>query len=201
MGILDGSRRRQEKDIQREVKYKQGIIRVRGFIHRSRESQKQLWDLGKRALKLGDQRQFHNIARSYLRTGEIVSRWERYLVAAETINLQRGQVKAAGEFVQSIHALSESMMAGARPEEVVKMQVELEQALARAQNIDETLGAVMDSSADTVFSSEGLSEESLKEIRDAMSAEAAHEESSTVQDERIAQGIKAIEEAMRREIK
>jgi hypothetical protein len=34
-----------------------------------------------------------------------------------------------------------------------------------------------------------------------MSAEAAHEEGATLQDERIAQGIKAIEEQMRKETK
>ncbi|MBI4330599.1 MAG: hypothetical protein HY673_04910 [Chloroflexi bacterium] len=201
MGILDSPRRRQEKDIQREVKYKQGLIRVKGYIQRCRASQKEFWELGKRALKLGDQRQFQNIARSYLRAGEIASRWERYLVAAETIAIQRGQVKATGEFVQSVRALSESMMAGAKAEDVVKMQVELEQALTRAQTVDETLGAVMDATADTVFSSEGLSEDNLKEIRDAMSAEAAHEESAAVQDDRIAAGIKAVEEQMRKEMK
>lgn len=196
-----GDKKKQFKEIEREVKFKQGISRVRGYVARSREAQKRLWELGKQALKLGDTRQFQNIAKAYLRTGEIISRWERYLVAIETVAVQRGQVKATGEFVKSVNALSESMMVGAKPEDVAKMQLELETALSRAQTIDETLAAVMDASSDTIFSSEGLSEESLKEVQEAMSAEAAHEEAATVQDERIASGIKSIEEQMRKEMK
>ncbi len=201
MGILDSGKRKQMKDIERDVKFKQGISRVKSYVQRSRDTQKQQWELGKRALKLGDTGQFQHIARSYLRTGEVVSRWERYLLAAETISLQQGQVKATQEFVKSVNALSESMMVGAKPEDVMKMHLDLEKALTRAQHVDETLSAVMDATSDTIFSSEGLSEESLKEIQDAMSAEAAHEESATAQDDRIAEGIKAIEDQMQKEIK
>lgn len=201
MGFLDGGKGKQLKDIERDVKYKQGISRVKIYVQRSKEVQKQLWELGKKALKLGDMKQFQQIARSYLRSGEMVSRWDRYLLAAETLALQRGQVKATQEFVNSINALSQSMMVGAKPEEVMKMQLELERALAKAQTVDETLSAVMDATSDTIFSPEGLSEESLKEIQDAMSSEAAHEESITPQDKRISEGIKAVEEQMRREIK
>lgn len=192
---------KEEKEIEREVKYKQGISRVRSYIERSRQTQKRLWDLGKRSLKLGDRRQFEQISRAYLRTGDIVNRWERYVVAAETIAVQRGQVKATQEFIGSVNALSESMMTGAKPQDITKMQVELEKALTKAQTIDETLAAVMDATSDTVFSAEGLSEESLKDVESAMLTEAAREESSTAQDERIKSGIKQIEEAMRKEMK
>ena len=192
---------KETKEIEREVKYRQGLSKVRAYVEKSRESQRRLWGLGKRALKLGDQQNFQNIARAYVRVGGIISRWEKYLVAVETVAVQRGQVKATGDFLKSMQALSESMMSGAKPQEITKMQVDLEKALVKAQTIDETLAAVMDASSDTIFSSEGLSDESLKEVQEAMSAEAAHDESSTVQDERIASGIKSIEEQMRKEMK
>jgi len=88
----------------------------------------------------------------------------------ETVSIQRDQVKVTGEFAQSMSAVSASMMAGARPEDITKVQMELESALTRAQTLDETLAAVMDASNDTIFSSEGLSDSSLKEIFDVFTS-------------------------------
>jgi hypothetical protein len=198
MGFLE--RRRQEKEIQREVKFKQGLSKVRTYVEKCNQAQKRYWELGKRALKLGDRKQFENIVKAYLRTGEMANRWERYLVAMETVGIQRDQVKATGMFAQSMKALSDSIMAGAKPEDITKMQMELERALTKAETLDETLAAIMDATSDTIFSAEGLSEESLKEVEAAMKGEALHEEGA-VKDDRIAQGLRRIEEEMKKELK
>ena len=199
MGILDG--RRQKKEIEREVRFKQGLSRVRSYVQKCNQAQKRYWELGKRALKLGDRQQFENIARAYLRTGDTMARWERYLLAMETVSIQRDQVKSTGEFAESMKALSDSMMVGAKPEDITKMQVELERALTRARTLDETLAAVMDATSDTIFSAEGLSEDSLKEIETAMRGEAEYEVGEAAVDERIARGLQRIEEEMKKEIK
>ena len=193
-------RRRQTREIQREVKFKQGLSRVRNYVQKCQQAQTKYWELGKRALSLGDQQQFENVARAYLRTGEAANRWQRYLLAMETVSIQRDQVKVTGEFAQSMSAVSASMMAGARPEDITKVQMELESALTRAQTLDETLAAVMDASNDTIFSSEGLSDSSLKEIESAMKGEIDKEEVGAL-DQRIAGGLKSIEEEMKKEIK
>ena len=80
------------------------------------------------------------------------------------------------------------------------MQMELEQALTKAHSLDETLGAVMDATSDTIFSSEGLSTDSLQQVEAAMKGEAAHEEGGAL-DDRIAAGLRHIEEEMRKETK
>ena len=198
VGFLE--RRRQTKEIKREVKFKQGLSRVRNYVQKCRQAQKRYWELGKRALNLGDRQQFENVSKAYLRTGETANRWERYLVAMETVSVQRDQVRATGEFTKSLSALSASMMAGAKPEDVTRVQLELERALTKAQTLDETLAAVMDASNDTIFSSEGLSDDSLKEIEDTMKIETDKEESGAL-DERIAGGLKRIEEDMKKETK
>ena len=192
--------RRQKKEIEREVKYKQGLSKVRTYVQKCNQAQKRYWELGKRSLKLGDRQQFENIAKAYLRTIEMANRWERYLVAMETISLQRDQVKATGAFAESLKSLSDSMMAGAKPEDVVKMQTELERALVKAETLDETLSAIMDSTSDTIFSGEGLSEESLRDVEAAMSGEAVRDESAAT-DDQISQGLRRIEEEMRKESK
>jgi len=193
-------RRRQAKEIEREVKFKQGLSRVRNYIRKCNDAQKKYWQLGKRSLKLGDRQQFENVAKAYLRTGEMVNRWERFLVAMETVSLQRDQVKVTGEFAKSMGALSTSMMAGASPQDITKMQIDLERALAKAHTLDETLSAVMDVTSDTIFTSEGLSEDSLQQVEAAMKGEAAHEEGGAL-DDRISAGIRRIEEEMKKESK
>jgi len=199
MGFLD--QRRQRKEIEREVKFKQGLSKVRNYVQKCNQAQKRYWELGKRSLKLGDRQQFENVAKAYLRTIETANRWERYLVAMETISIQRDQVKATGAFAESMKALTDSMMAGAKPEDVTKMQMDLERALTRAETLDETLSAIMDSTSDTIFSGEGLSEEALQEVEAAMSGEAVRDTSAAVPNDRISQGLKRIEEQMRKETK
>jgi hypothetical protein len=199
MGILDG--RRQKKEIEREVRFKQGLSRVRSYLQKCHQAQKRYWELGKRALKLGDRQQFENIARAYLQTGDTITLWERYLLIMETISIQRDQVKSTSEFAGSMKALSDSMMVGAKPEDITKMQVELERALARARTLDETLAAVMDATSETIFSAEGLSEDSLKEVETAMRGEVEYEVGEAAVDERIARGLQHIEEAMKKELK
>lgn len=191
-------RRRQAKEIEREVKFKQGLSRVRNYVQKCNRAQKKYWQLGKRALKLGDRQQFENVAKAYLRTGEMINRWERFLVAMETVSLQRDQVRVTGEFAKSMGALSTSMMAGASPQDITRMQMDLERALVKAHTLDETLSAVMDVTSDTIFTSEGLSEESLQQVEAAMKGEAAHEEGGAL-DDRISAGIRRIEEEMKRE--
>jgi hypothetical protein len=191
---------KQQKEIEREVKFKQGLTKARGYITKSQESQRRLWALGKRSLELGDRLQFENITKAYLRTGDVITRWERFLVTAETVAVQRGQVKATGDFISSMNALSDSMMAGASPEDVTKMQVGLETALTRAQTLDETLSAVMDATSETVFSGEGLSEESLKEVEGAMSGELRQEAGATGEEPRISAAMGRIEEEMHKDL-
>lgn len=192
-------RRRQAKEIDREIKFKQGLSRIRNYVKKCQTAQKKYWELGKRALSLGDRQQFENVARTYIQMGETINRWERYLVAMETVAVQKDQVKATGEFAKSMSAMSESMMAGAKPEDITKVQMEMERALSRAQTLDETLSAVMEASNDTIFSSEGLSDKSLEDIENAMKMDISREEGGTL-DARIASGLNKIEEAMKKEL-
>ena len=145
-GFLE--KRRQTKEIEREIKFKQGLSKIRNYVQKCNNAQKRYWELGKRSLKLGDRQQFENIAKAYIRTGEMITRWERFLVAMETVSLQRDQVKVTGEFATSMSALSSSMMAGASPKDITKVQMELETALTKAHTLDETLSAVMDATSD-----------------------------------------------------
>ena len=199
--LLDRWKKREEtKEVEREVQFRRGLARVRSYISRCQKSKKHYWQLGKRALQLGDDRQFRQIAKTYLWTMEQISRWERYLLQLETVAARRDQVGATSEFMKSITALSQSMMAGASEEDVAKMQVELEKAIARSEILEETMAMVMEAGSETVFGSRELSEEAVERVQKAM-AEAAEADESEVFDAKIEEGLRQIEEEMRKEVK
>jgi len=79
MALFEG--RRQTREIQRELQFRKGKARVNGYIQKCQQSRKKYWELGKKALKLGDKRQFQQIAKAYQWTLEQLNRWERYLLA------------------------------------------------------------------------------------------------------------------------
>ena len=199
--LLDRWKKREEtKEVEREVQFRRGLARVRSYISRCQKSKKHYWQLGKRALQLGDDRQFRQIAKTYLWTMEQISRWERYLLQLETVAARRDQVGATSEFMKSITALSQSMMAGASEEDVAKMQVELEKAIARSEILEETMAMVMEAGSETVFGSRELSEEAVERVQKAM-AEAAEADESEVFDAKIEEGLRKIEEEMRKDLR
>lgn len=202
MPLFEG--RRQTREIQRELQFRKGKARVNSYIQKCQQNRKKYWELGKKALRLGDKRQFQQIARAYQWTLEQVNRWERYLLQLETVSARKDQVKATGAFIGSMKAMSKTMMAGASPREIAKMQVNLEKALTRAETLDETLSLVMDASSETIFTSDELSEEKIGEIEKAMAGEAVHEEGEGVSekaDAGIDEGLKKIEEEMKKDMK
>ncbi len=198
MGLFGKSKK--EKEIEREVKFKQGVKKVQSYIQKCRASQQRFWDMGKRALSLGDKQQFQNMAKAYINTGDVANRWERYIVTMETVRIQRDQAQASKEFMSSMNILSATMAVGIDAKQLTKMQKDLEMALAKAETVDEALGVVMDTTSDSVFAADGIADKSIKEIEAAMTGEAVSEEGEAF-DSRIADGLKKIEEEMQKAAK
>ncbi|MFH1141750.1 MAG: hypothetical protein V1724_08860 [Chloroflexota bacterium] len=198
MPLFNSERKRKEKDLEREVRFKQGISRVHRYVEKCEASRQHVWSQAKRAAQLGDRAMLRNTLISYLRLGDLVTRWERYILAAEHAALMRDHIKATGEFMGSLQAVSDAMMAGMNPNDMIKVQADLERGMARAQNLDEALGVVMDAASTTIFSSEGLSDEQLGSLEKQVMGEASQDESSHL-DSRIDEAMKRIEAEMKKE--
>lgn len=189
--------RREAKEIERRVKFKQGKTKVEGYIKKLRKSEEKLLELGKRAHRLGDREQLQHICRSILWTQEQRNRWERYLLQMETMEARRDQVAATGAFVESMKAMTQSMLKGASSKDMSKMQVEMEKALVRAQTLEETMDVVMEVSAESVFSSD-VGDDALSEMQSLLGQEAAEDEGEAF-DARIAEGLKSIEAELKKD--
>lgn len=190
---------RRQRELETEIQVRQSKAKIRRFINEARKVQRRYWDLGKQALRLGDQEQFRQLASALLRTRELANQWERYLLQLETLSVRREEVAATGEFIKGISAVTSSILRGASPDQIAAMQVQMEQALAKSQALDEMMAVAMESSAAGVFGKEELDAGRLDEIAQHMASEAEADETAAY-DERIAEGLKRVEEAMRKEL-
>ncbi len=189
--------RRKRREIERSIRFRQGKSRIVQFIRKGQESRKRYWQLGEKALQLGDKGQFNQIAKAYLWTVQQTSQWERYLLMLETFEARRDQMAATTSYLESMGALSKSIMAGADPAQLSRMQHDLEAALGRAQSMEESLSAVMDQSADVLFPAVEGEDEEVGDLERMMLGETKHGEQSRL-DGRIEEGIARLEEAMRK---
>ncbi len=200
MGLFDLFKSRQQRELESEIAIRTTKARIQRFIRHARDVQKRYWELGKQALRLGDRQQFVHLASAFMRTREVANQWERYLLQLETLSVRRQEVAATGDFIKGIAAVTRSILRGATPEQIATMQAKMEQAVAKAEALGEVLSLAMETSADSIFGAAELDEQKLDQLAAQMGAEAAADETAAY-DERIAQGLKQIEEEMRKELK
>ena len=208
MGPLNWWRNRQRtKEIERDMETRRGKAQMRRHIKKQNEMSKKLWGLGRRALQLGDQRQFRQIGKHYLWTLEDIKRWERYMLAFETIEARRDQARSMAEFMRSVQAMSQSMLANASPKAIAETQRDLQLGIARAQDMEQTLDDLMDMTEDTVFGMEEMGDEEAEtafhELERAMAeeGEGATAAPDEALDSRIAAGLRQIEAEMRKDLR
>lgn len=207
MGVFSWwENRRRAKEMERDLQARRGKAQIRRHIKQQKDMANKLWNLGKRALQLGDRRQFRQIAKHYLWTLEDIKRWERFLVTFETIEARRDQARSMAEFMRSVQAMSQSILANASPKALAEMQRDLDMSIARAQDLEQTLDYLMEMTEETVFTMAEMSDEeaesALRELERAMTEE--REPGAPAEEEldaRIEEGLRQIEAEMRKELR
>ncbi len=170
--MLDWWKRRQErKEFERQVQARQGRARIKRHITRQRQMLGKLREMMRRALTLKDDRQFRALAKQYIWTQLDIRRWERNLLAFDALQARRDQVKATREFLESMQAMSRSILVNADPAELARMEQDLQMALARAQSMEEILDAMMEAVDESVFTLEGLEEQDMAQAMDALASD------------------------------
>ena len=180
-------------DIETTLRFKQGLNRIHAYIERLRQSQQKLWDLGQRCSGLGDESQFKNIARSYVAIKAEISRWDRYLITAQTHALKRDQVRMTRDFLGSMSSISTAMVPAAEPEDLLKMQVEIEKALGDTNRLEESLDSSFELLEQPTGTADFVTDKLLSEVEKAMT------HGLPEADDRIDEGIRNIQ-ALKKEL-
>jgi len=191
---------REEKELERRIRAKQGRTRITRHVENQRRAVTKYRELARRALSMGDQRQFRIIGAQYVWTQAEIERWERYVLMLDTIETRRDQAVSITEFIGSIKALTDSMMAQADPGHMAKLQKDLEMGLARAESLQEHLELMMDMTDQTLSqSADELSGAKSDELQ-ALQQQLAGELTQDSADARITEGLKKLEEQLRKEL-
>jgi hypothetical protein len=190
---------KEEKELERRIQARQGRTRILRHIEKQRQAVAKYWELGKRALQMEDDRQFRIIGSQYLWTQQEISRWERYVLMLDTIEARRDQAVSVTEFIGSIKALSESMMAQADPRQMARLQQDLEMGLARASTLQERMELLMEMTDSALLQAESdfswERDDRMEGLKEAMAGDVGDDDL----DARISEGLKKLEQEMRRE--
>jgi division protein CdvB (Snf7/Vps24/ESCRT-III family) len=180
------------------LKFRQGRSRIVRFVQQARKAADRYWELARQAYRLGDHEQFRQLAASYLRTREGINRWERYLVRMDTLELRRNEMLATTEFLHSVEAMTQSILRGTDPQEIARMQAELERAVHRTEAVQESLELAMEGTGETLAGTSELSDDVLKSL--ATNLESGGQAASDAQfDARLEAALKEVERQMRLE--
>lgn len=151
-----------ERDRENQIRFRQGKSRIQRFIQQARESSEQYWKMANQAYKLGDKAQLRQLAAGYFRARENINRWERFLLKMDALEMRRNEVEATSDFVRSINALTSTILRGTSPAEIAKMQLELEQAIARSDQDAEMMTEAMNTTGSRILSADDLTEGALE---------------------------------------
>jgi len=198
MDVFGMKRRQEAKEIERRVRFKRNKSKVDSYVRKLREKESLFVVLGKKAHGLNDEVQFDQIAKNILWIQTQRHHWERFSLMLETMEARRDQVAATGAFVESMQAMTESILKGVDTGDLSKMQLQMERAMARAETVEEQIAVVMEVSADSAFGSMNSDEERLSELKVILGDGSTQDESEAF-DGRIENGLKAIEEELKKD--
>ena len=181
----------QEAEIDRDVKIRLGMTRLRRHIAHQKEMQNRLTSLAKQALKINDEAHFRQVGKQLLWTQQDILRWEKYVLSLELLAARRDQARSAVDVLQSIKAMTESLADLAGPEQVANLQAELEKGLARATTMDERMEVMMEMMDSALGATVNVDESALADLEASLSEKIAAEEKARFDDE-IEEGLQNI---------
>ena len=155
---------RAERDREAKIKFRQGKARIQRFLEQAQQAGDNYWRLAKQAYQLGDQEQFKQLAANYLRIRESINRWERYVVKLDSLEMRRNEVEATGEFLKSMNALTGTILRGASPAEIARMQLDIEKALEKSESQEAMLNLAMEAAGTTLTSASDLNDTVLNQL-------------------------------------
>ncbi len=188
---------KQEREIERQIKAKEGKKAVERHIRRQKTNVEKYWELAKRAYRLRDSKRFEQISTLVLATQRDVQQWEQRLLDFDMIEAQRDQVLAAADFARSYEAMAKSMISASDPVKLANIQRDIQVALMRAEMMDTVLENFSEMSQEmlqeTALNDRGGE---IKAIMASLKAE-AEQEAQAPDDRELEANLRAIEEQLK----
>ncbi len=127
-----------------KTRVRQASIKINKFVNRLSVQSNEYATLARRAFDLNDQMQFRQLAASYLQSQDGINRWQRYLIKLKTLELRQQEVDATQEFLSGMNALTNSIMNGVKPEEILAVTSDMQAAFDRSEQLENVLEIALD---------------------------------------------------------
>ena len=167
---------KEEKEIERRIRINKAKTALQRYIRGLEELSKRILEQGKEAALLGDKELMRRQARKYFVVNQRIKQTKRLLLLMEEAELQRELVRASSKFIEFSKDIISSIAEGPTPSEIVKAQTRLEEALAKAESVEEALNTILDLTSEGILTSKSLSEREIDELMRLMEEEARGEE-------------------------
>lgn len=187
---------KEEKEIERKIRTKKAKTMLQSYITNLERLQKKIFELGKQAAKLGDDKLVKRQAAKYLALENRINQAKKLLLLMEEAEAQKELVRISSSFITFSKDIVDSITEGPDVDKIAKMSVELEKAMAKAESIEETLSVVVDAASESILMSGEFNDEKISEIVKMFEGEAKVEESEL--DIKIKKKLKEIEDMMRK---
>ena len=194
MGLFH-KKSKQEIEIEREISYRKAKATIKSYIDNCESIKKRYWEQGVESAKIGDEELLKRFAAGYFTMNDKIRKGKKLLLNMEGIKLQRETMHMSGDFVAFAKDMSSSILEGVDVKELAEMQLNLEKAIMKAEQVDMVLSTSMDMTSEKILSSPEL-DANLSNIIKTMEGEAVAGESKM--DIKIENGLKQVEEAMKK---
>ncbi|MBU4075181.1 MAG: hypothetical protein KKD46_00655 [Euryarchaeota archaeon] len=195
MGLFD-KKSKHTMEIEREISYRKAKAVIINYIDDCESIKKRYWEQGIEAARLKDDEMIKRFAAGYFTMNDKIKKGKKLLLHMEGIKIQRDALHVSNEFLAFAKDMSDIMAEGSDVKDIAAMQVELDKTILKAEQMDSALSAALDMTNETLIRS-SESDMNLDNIVKTM--ERAGTAGGERLDPRIEEGIKQIEEAMKKE--
>lgn len=167
---------KEEKEIERKIRARKAKAILQNYINNLERLQRRIYEHGKEAAKLGDEKLLRRQAAKYLALENRMKQARKLLLLMEEAEVQKELVRISSSFITFSKDIIDSIAEGPDVEKIAKTHVEFEKAMAKAEGIEEALSVVMDAASESILTSGEFNEEKVDEIVKLIEGEVGIEE-------------------------
>ncbi len=187
-----------ERRIERDLEVRKGLAAIKRNIKGLETNERDYLVKARRAKRIGAPDQLEFLKKTLKRTAAQRRMLERQLLNLETAMQIKNQAESHAQFASSMAAISRSIGEMFAATDMAKTQRDFEQALAKAETMEQRMEIFLDMSAASMMEgAEATAEDAASdaEIDRLVEEEAAAEEGKGL-DEEISKGLKEIEKEL-----
>lgn len=188
---------KETRRIERELKIRKGLNHIRKQAAGLKRNEDEYLTKARRSKQLGDDNQYHFIRNAFKQTYSQRLMMERQLLTIETAVQIKNQAESHARFAEAMNAVSMSISELFGATDLAKTQKKFEEAMMKAQTMEERMELFLDMSSDSVFMAAPQADSSIisdDDVDRLVEATSKDEEESVSR--QIRDGIKDIEREM-----